>query len=221
MVGPNGAGKSTLLGVIAGLVRPDAGQVLLSDRSVLAMRPLERAAHVAWLPQSPRVEDGVTATEAVAAARYRHREGASERAARARAALDGLGLAAFADRPMRALSGGEAQRVRLAALVAQEASWWLLDEPMNHLDPAVRLDLCRLLEGRVAEGTSMVVVSHDLALLPHLGDAQVVVLKDGAVAHVGEARDPALLGPLGAAFGLHLHRVELPDGWALVPGGRS
>lgn len=219
VVGPNGAGKSTLLGVIAGLVRPDRGRVLLGDHNVLAMRPVDRAARVAWLPQSPRVEDGVTATEAVAAARYRHREGAARREEHARASLASLGLEAFADRPMRSLSGGEAQRVRLAALVAQEAAWWLLDEPMNHLDPAVRLDLCRVLGARVDQGTSMVLVSHDLALLPHLGDAHVVVLKDGAVAHVGEARDPALLAPLGEAFGLRLHRVELADGWALVPGG--
>jgi ABC-type cobalamin/Fe3+-siderophores transport system ATPase subunit len=162
------------------------------------------------------VEDGVTAEEAVAAARYRHREGAARRREKAREALDGLGLGAFADRPMRALSGGEAQRVRLAALVAQEAAWWLLDEPMNHLDPAVRLELCDVLGGCVAAGTSVVVVSHDLALLPHLGDAWVVVLRDGLVVHEGEARDPALLAPLGEAFRLRLHRVELDGGWALV-----
>jgi len=221
VVGPNGAGKSTLLGVIAGLVRPDRGRVALGDRDVLAMRAVERAAHIAWLPQSPRVEDGVTAVEAVAAARYRHREGGAERLEQARASLARLGLEAFADRPMRSLSGGEAQRVRLAALVAQGSTWWLLDEPMNHLDPAVRLDLCHVLGERVSQGTSVVVVSHDLSLLPHLGDAHVVVLKAGTVAHVGEARDPALLGPLGEAFGLRLHRVELADGWALVPAGRT
>ncbi len=77
VVGPNGAGKSTLLGVLAGLIRPDAGRVELDAVELLGLRPLERAARVAWLPQAPRVEDGVTAEEAVAAARYRHREGAA------------------------------------------------------------------------------------------------------------------------------------------------
>jgi len=219
VLGPNGAGKSTLLSALAGLVRPDGGTLRLGDLDLDRLRPVGRAAHTAWLPQSPRAEDGVTALEAVAAARYRHREPVARREAHALEALGTLGLEAFAPRPMHTLSGGEAQRVRMAALLAQDATWWLLDEPMNHLDPAVRLSLCKVLTDRVSTGGSVVLVSHDLGLLPHLGPARVVLLANGRVVHQGCVTDPALAEPLGAAFGIRLHRVPVGAHWAFVAEG--
>jgi iron complex transport system ATP-binding protein len=120
---------------------------------------------------------------------------------------------------MATLSGGEAQRVRMAALVAQDAAWWLLDEPMNHLDPAVRLELCGVLVDRARAGGSIVLVSHDLGLLPHLGPARIVLLAAGRVVHQGRATDPDLAEPLGAAFGLRLRRVPVGTHWAFVTEG--
>ncbi len=219
VLGPNGAGKSTLLSTLAGLQRPDAGSLRLGGLDLARLRPVARAAYTAWLPQSPRAEDGVTALEAVAAARYRHREPVAEREAHAMGALTALGLEAFAHRLMSTLSGGEAQRVRMAALVAQDATWWLLDEPMNHLDPAVRLDLCQVLTDRVSSGGNVVLVSHDLGLLPHLGPARVVLLAGGLVVHQGDVNDPTLAEPLGEAFGIHLHRVSVGTHWAFVAEG--
>lgn len=221
VVGPNGAGKSTLLGVIAGIVKPREGSVRVGERALGALGPRERAARVAWLPQEPRLEEGLTAEEVVAAARFRFREPARVALSEARSWLTKLGVGDLAGRTMDALSGGESQRVRLASLGAQEADWWLLDEPGNHLDPGVRLDLLALVKARAAEGGGVVLVTHDLALLGPAPDAKVVVLVTGRVAHVGRADNPGLPDVLGPALGVRLTRVPVDGGQGMVVAGRA
>ena len=71
VVGPNGAGKSTLLSLLRGQVVPERGQVTVSGQDPRAGSARERAARLAWLPQHPRIEDGLSALEVVAAARFR------------------------------------------------------------------------------------------------------------------------------------------------------
>lgn len=219
VLGRNGSGKSTLLRCIAGL---DAYQGTVTIGALdLATAPLAtRAAHVAWLPQHAPVEAGLTALDAVTAARFRHREPRSTAQRAALDALEALDAGDLAPRPVGTLSGGEAQRVRLAAMVAQEAHWWLLDEPANHLDPGVRLDLVATLRARVAAGGSVIWVSHDLGLLGQLAPADVVLLDAGRVVHTGPLDAPELPARLGATLGVVLQRVKLDPGWALVPVGR-
>lgn len=216
LVGPNGSGKTTLLRALLGLEAPSSGDCTLDGRPIHQLTPRQRAAHLAWLPQDPPREDGLTAREAVAAARFRFDEpwpvalSAADHALAAHRAHD------LADRPMDALSGGEAQRVRLAALQAQEASWWLLDEPGNHLDAAVQLDLLARLRAR-ALTAGVLLVTHDLTLLPHLPDARVIALRGGTVALDRPVGDPALPAELGGLFGLDLVAVPVDGGtrWLL------
>jgi iron complex transport system ATP-binding protein len=219
LVGPNGSGKSTLIGVALGLVRPSAGQVRWAGRPIAELTPRERAEKLAWLPQRPRLEEGLSAIEVVAAARYRFEEPRWEAEAAARRALAQVGAEAWAEATIERLSGGEAQRVRLAAMVAQQAEMWLLDEPGAHLDPAVRLELVEVIVGRSG---GAVVVSHDLTVLARLSarGARVVGLREGRVCLDLPGADAGLTEGLGALLGLDLRELAVDGERAWVVAGR-
>jgi len=207
LIGPNGAGKSTLLHAIAGLAPISRGEVLAAERPLSSLHLTERAAMIAWLPQQSRVDEGLTALDLVASARFRFREPWPIAAREARKALSAQGATAFADRLLTTLSGGELQRVRLAALRAQEARWWLLDEPGNHLDPAVRLAVLAAVADRVAAGAGALLVTHDVTALDHLPACRVVGLRDGTITFDLPSDSPDLPDRAGALLGLRLARV--------------
>jgi iron complex transport system ATP-binding protein len=209
VVGPNGAGKSTLLRALVGLDAPSSGRVLVNGAPLGDLSRRARAATMAWLPQQAGPDADLTARELVEAARFRFDEPRAVARARAERALDELGALPFAERPLKTLSGGEAQRARLAALAAQEAAWWLLDEPANHLDPVVRFELVEAVRRRAAAGLGLLFVTHDLTLLPHVPEADVLVLVGGQVVHHAPLDHPELPARLGALLGLDLRAVEL------------
>ncbi len=142
LVGRNGAGKSTLLGLLAGAERPDAGRVTRA-----------RDLRVGHLPQADRLTGTVAGL--VTGGRPEH-EWAGDARIRSviGALLSGIDFNADTGR----LSGGEARRVALAALLAGEHDLLLLDEPTNHLDVEAVAWLAGFLRD---QGTAMVVVTHD------------------------------------------------------------
>lgn len=214
LVGPNGAGKSTLLRVWLGIARPSAGMAWLGDSRVEALDARERAGRVAWLPQESARAEGLTATDAVSAARFRFGESRASRERATLAALDRVGLSGYAHRPLTALSGGERQKVGLAALLAQEAPLLLLDEPVAHLDPAQRLEVEQLLSTLRGEGRALVVVSHDVTDLGRTGASRVVGLREGAVDFVLAPDSPELPAALGALYGVRWSVARAEDGRA-------
>lgn len=213
LVGPNGAGKSTLLRVLLGLEVMSEGSARIGGHNVRDLSARGRAAAVAWLPQNPRLEVGVTGEELVAAARFRFQEPWREARAVARDMLRARGAHAFADRRMETLSGGEAQRVRFAALDAQEASWWLLDEPAAHLDPSIQLTLLEAVRAREEQDGGVIMVTHDLAMVPSFfsKQARVVGLSGGAVA-VDEPLQPSVsVRSIGRLMSLELAEITVED----------
>ncbi|MEM6929001.1 MAG: ABC transporter ATP-binding protein [Myxococcota bacterium] len=162
LVGPNGAGKSTLLDVVRGWRRPARGRVQVAGRSLAGLSPKARAAEVAWLAQHPRVHDVMTVTEWLGTARFRFGESPTVALPAIAEALAEVGMGWAIDRSAHTLSGGEAQRVAVAALVAQEARVWLLDEPTHHLDPAAVQAILGVLKARLRGGQTMVLVAHQL-----------------------------------------------------------
>ncbi len=215
VVGPNGAGKSTLLGALMGWVRPTEGAVQLQGTPLSTLSGRQRAALVAWLPQRAQVTDALRVDEVVMAARYRHDEGLEVRRAAALQALRSVDVEHLAHRRAATLSGGEAQRVAMAGLVAQEAQTWLLDEPANHLDPAVRSRVFAWLLAQWRSGRTLVVVLHDIDVVAaHLPDevadeVEVVGLANGALALRSTMADDALATELSALYGVRVQALPV------------
>jgi iron complex transport system ATP-binding protein len=182
LVGPNGAGKSSLLRLLLGLEPRAAGRVTVGGLDVAKFAPLQRAAHLSWLPQQADAVEPMRAVEWVTAARFRFGEPAATAEGRALALLAASGLEHLAERQTDELSGGEIQRLRIASLHAQEAAWWCLDEPTNHLDPSARGAVTRQLAAACEPGRGLIIATHDLALLHAFPQARVLGLRDGKIA---------------------------------------
>ncbi len=220
LVGPNGAGKTTLLRVALGLVALDSGEVQLGDSAALALDPRQRAARVAWLPQHSSGGEELSALEVVVAARFRFDEPFGKSADEARKALQRVGVADVAERALGTLSGGERQRVALAGLLAQAAPILLVDEPANHLDPAQQIDVYRLLGELWREGKSIVLVTHDINLLRHLGDPEnvrVAGLAQGKLSFEAALTSAELPAQLGQLFGVQMRELLLDGQRVLLP----
>lgn len=148
--GPNGAGKSTLLRLIAGLLRPIAGEIRLDGGA--PDTPIGQHCH--YVGHLDALKATMTAEENVRFwAAYL---GGGD----APAALDAVGLGHLADIPAGLLSAGQKRRLSLARLAAAPRPIWLLDEPTVSLDAAARGDLERMMDGHLAGGGLLVVATH-------------------------------------------------------------
>ena len=224
VLGPNGAGKSTALAVVAGLLRPDRGRVVLGDQVLtdvaerVDVRPHRRG--IALLAQDPLLFPHLSALDNVAFGP--RSEGVSRREARTRAAgwLEEVGVAELADRRPHQLSGGQAQRVAVARALAAEPRLLLLDEPMAALDVAVTPALRQTLRRVLAERTT-VIVTHDVLDAVLLAD-RVVVVEGGRVVEDGPSAD-VLTRPRSVfaarLAGLNLVRGVWRDGAVQGPDG--
>jgi len=230
IVGPNGAGKSTLLRVLAGLLRPEAGEVRVEGRRLGELSAVERGRRIAWMAQLGEVTGELTVRETVALGRLPHlglfgTPGAADEAAVDRAMAEAE-CEGWQDRRLTALSGGERQRVLLARALATEAPLLLLDEPTTHLDPPHQVALVRLAQRLARQSShqpthqldgrrSVVTVMHDLSLA--LAADHLLLLQDGRVTCAGAPADPALRAALEAVF-RHAIRIVQQDGqWVALP----
>ena len=185
LLGPNGSGKTTLVRMLAGMLYPDSGHVELDGASVLDMSRRDLARRVALVPQETHTTFDFSVIDMVLMGRYPHLGPFElERPADldiARQALRATGTEALESRSFRTLSGGEKQRVVIAAALAQASDLLLLDEPTTALDVGYQFEVATLLKRLNAEhGTTMIVSTHDLNLAASLCE-RVVLLKSGSV----------------------------------------
>ena len=159
VAGPNGAGKTTLLRILAGLMRPTAGEVHLADgrtpRDPAARRRVGLLSHQSFLYDDLTPRENLRFT-----GRLYGLADAAERTARA---LEAAGLSARADDPVRQLSRGMVQRVAIARALLHDPEILLLDEPFTGLDVPSAARLRALLAAQRAAGRGLVIVTHHLA----------------------------------------------------------
>jgi len=138
LLGPNGSGKSTLMRTLLGLQARLGGEVTLDGRDLASWGAAERARRLAWVPQAADSFFDFSLREMVEMGRTAHRGVFASPAAKDReiaaAALDRLGIAPLADRPIHAVSGGERQLALIARALATEAGYLVMDEPTANLD---------------------------------------------------------------------------------------
>jgi len=197
VLGPSGSGKTSLLRMIAGFDAPTHGSVQLHGREVSAagkvrVAPERRGLSLAF--QDATLFAHLDAVGNVAFA-VRAADKAT-RLARARAALQDMGLTQTEGRDIASLSGGEAQRVSLARALAADAKLLLLDEPFGNVDRLTRIDLLARLKARLAHGVGAIVITHDPQDVIELG-ARVLLMREGRL--VADGSHAAIAsGQLGA-----------------------
>lgn len=212
--GPNGAGKSTLLEAMAGLLRPDAGQVLIGGEDLSALHPRARAQRIGYLPQWAEIAWDVPVRSLVELGRMPHGDRRAEPVDKALGALD---LAGFADRRAQALSGGETARALLARVLAGEPEWILADEPLAALDLGHQRTILRHLREAADAGCGVVIVLHDLAHAMNWAD-RAVVLEDGRVAADGPVEEALSDKIILDVWGVAAKWLGEPGHRALVTG---
>jgi iron complex transport system ATP-binding protein len=167
LMGVNGAGKSTLLDILAGLRTQRSGEVIFRGRTVDSWPARERARHISHLPQGTRHELPFTVEQMVLMGRYAYADRwfeSDEDHAYAQDAMQRMDCLQFRHRLYSTLSGGEQQRVLLAACIAQCPSMMLFDEPSTYLDVHQQLHCFSTLAELAREGALCIAVTHDLNL---------------------------------------------------------
>jgi putative ABC transport system ATP-binding protein len=196
VVGPSGSGKSTLLHIMGTLDRPSAGTVRVAGQDVAALSDRRlaalRARHVGFVFQQFFLVEGMSAADNVAQGLLYSGVPASERRRRAAEQLRRVGLGhRIGHRPTQ-LSGGERQRVAIARALVGRPSIVFADEPTGNLDTVSGAQIVALLRELNADGTTIVVITHDLEVAASL--PRRVHIRDGRVERDERDRAPDAAG---------------------------
>ena len=184
IAGPSGSGKSTLLHLLGGLDHPSKGEVWLRDerldqKSVAELAKM-RLVSFGFVFQAYNLIPVLTALENAAFVLELRGVGRKEREARAKEALDVLGMSAFVDRRPNQLSGGQQQRVAIARALAAEPALILADEPTANLDSKTGDELIEHMKTlNASQGVTFLFSTHDPRLLSHV--KRIVYLEDGQI----------------------------------------
>ena len=205
LIGPNGSGKSTLLRVLAGL-QPYRGTLTLDGREVRTLSRREFGRRAGVVPQQFRTVYPFSVREVIEMGRLPYRGLFSrltgEDEGRIAAAAERMDVAHLLQRCVTALSGGEAQRVLLASVLAQDPPVLLLDEPTSALDPNQAARVFSVLRDLAREGKTVVAAAHDLNAALPFSDA-FMALRGGRLTAHGPASGldkETLKGLYGAEF---------------------
>lgn len=183
IIGPNGSGKTTLLRAFSRVI-PASGILELNGREIHNYTPAELGIALGFVPQDEERPFSYTVLQVVLMARYTSTSRFSSLTpvdyARCHAALEETGIAHLENRSIRALSGGEWQRVLIARALAQETKVLLLDEPTSHLDLTHQSDVLSLMRDLAGSGSTIIGVFHDLNLAALFCD-RLIMIRNGQI----------------------------------------
>ena len=183
IIGPSGSGKSTLLHVIGTLTRPSSGLVHIDgiDTSEMSDRDLSgiRSRKIGFIFQDFFLLSGFTAIENVENGLLYSGVSVNERKERSEAMLERVGLSHRLKHYPNELSGGEQQRVAIARALVHNPAFVLADEPTGNVDSKTTDSLMELLTGLNDEGTTLILITHDLEIAKMAG--RQIILKDGRI----------------------------------------
>lgn len=222
LIGPNGAGKTTLVRAIAGVL-PSTGAIRIADTLAGDLDASERAKRIAYLAQSAECAWPMTAARLVALGRLPHQGPMTRLTPENRKAIDRAmaraGVAAFADRPVNSLSGGERARVLLARALAVEADILLVDEPVASLDPYHQLNIMDVLKAEAARGVTVIAVLHDLSLAARYC-SELVLMNNGSIVATGRPDTVLTTELLSSVYRVEAHAGSREGEPYIVPWRR-
>jgi len=184
LLGPNGAGKTTILHMMAGLLQPSSGDVLIDGKPAAGDPEVYRT--IGLIPERESVHDYLTGYEFVRACARMHTLPDADAAARK--AIDLVEMAGPMDRRIATYSKGMKQRIKVAGALVHDPAILLLDEPFNGMDPRQRLHMLEVLRSLGAQGRVIVISSHILEELNDLA-TNILVMVSGRLAASGHFRE--------------------------------
>jgi iron complex transport system ATP-binding protein len=220
VLGRNGAGKSSLLHVLAGLRTPAAGGVSLHGSPLAEWARREFALHVGLLTQASEDPFPGTVLETVLVGRHPHIdfwqwEGEEDREI-ARRCLRSMDLGGFEGRDVATLSGGERRRLAVATVLAQDPQTFLLDEPVQQLDPQHELQVLRLFRELADAGRTVILSLHDAGLAARFADEALLLFGDGSWQH-GASPDVLNEESIASLYGIPVRELRWDAGRTFVP----
>ena len=189
LLGPNGAGKTTTFYMITGLVRPDAGRIMLDGYDVSGL-PMYRRARlgIGYLPQEASVFRTLSVAENIMAILEAVEPSSDIRAQRVEELMDDFAIGHLRDTPGLALSGGERRRVEIARALASNPSFILLDEPFAGVDPIALGEVRSLVAKLTGRGLGVLITDHNVRETLGIID-RAVIIHDGQVLMEGSAEE--------------------------------
>ncbi|MGR0279327.1 Fe(3+) dicitrate ABC transporter ATP-binding protein FecE [Marinomonas dokdonensis] len=203
LLGPNGCGKSTLLKAMARILTPKSGEVLWQEENLHKLPSRWLAKHLALLPQTQPIPEGVTVKDLVAYGRSPY-TGFWGRLSRhdhelITQAMQQVGVEALAEQRVSELSGGQRQRVWLAMTLAQDTPYLLLDEPTTYMDLSHQVELMQLLRQLNNAGKTVITVLHDINQAARYCD-HLIVMQAGAIVTQGTPEEVLTTELLSTVF---------------------
>jgi len=193
ILGPNGAGKSTLLKILMGILPANTGHITLNQRDLSLLPQKQRAQQLSYVPQSHKGLQYFSVEEFIKMARYAYHSALSDWQAEDKQAMERAisitHTGDFLQRKIDTLSGGEAQRVMIAAALCQQTPLLLLDEPTSFLDPRHQVEVHQLIrELNQQHNITIIEVSHDLNHAAQHSQ-HILALKNGKTQWYGNSPD--------------------------------
>lgn len=195
LLGPNGAGKTTSFYMIVGLVRPDAGRVLVDGQDISRLPMYLRARNygISYLPQEPSIFRKLTVQDNILAVLEAQQLSWESRRTRTEKLIEQLSLGHVRKTRGYALSGGERRRVEIARCLAIEPAFILLDEPFSGIDPIAVLDLQEIIFELKKNGIGVLITDHSVKETLSVTD-RAYIINEGKIFRAGTPgeleRDP-------------------------------
>lgn len=189
LLGPNGAGKTTCFYSVMGLVKPDAGRIMLDGNDITPLPMYRRAIlGLGYLPQETSIFRGLSVAKNISAVLELSEPDKAAREAKLEKLLDEFGLTRLRDAPAMALSGGERRRAEIARALAADPSIMLLDEPFAGIDPISIADIRDLVKELKTRNIGVLITDHNVRETLDIVD-RASIIYDGRVLFAGSPED--------------------------------
>lgn len=214
LLGHNGAGKSTTIKNLVSIIQPTSGTITV-DGLDLAQQRLAVKAKISYVPDTPDIFLQLSATEYwdLIAAAYQKSEAAVQQRRQQLVAL--FDMAEHAEEPMASYSHGMRQKAIVIGALLPDPDIWILDEPMQGLDPQAAFDLKNLMKAHAAKGKTVIFSTHNLDTAKQLCD-QLAILKQGQLIYTGTVEALLAQHPQQSLETIYLEMAGRPTNGALV-----